>query len=396
VIAATRSLAPDPAVRHRDALLDAASLAPQLGAALGAEVDACALELAHYRVGSRLSTLYRVRAGGRAQRVSARTFASAQRAEEVARQSAPATCDAGLATVFWAYPHDRRIPALPALRDGRLVRYVPERAAIAAWDDAAGRPVGFAKAYGNASGGRAVRAQTALSRALGDDDPHLRVPRVLGWWPDLRLLASEALPGRALIDLDARELEGALARFGAALARLHGLRLPVALPYGGRLPVRIRRVVDAVVRVRPDQAPAARELYRALCQSRRPRYEGDLVTLHGDATVSNALLAEGRVSLIDLDGVALGPASVDFGRMLAWLATRRVLGRIDAAGHDRLRGAFLSGYASLRPLPPAAALRWHCAAATLEGRGRQAVSWLDAEAAEHLGVLLADARGLLA
>jgi aminoglycoside phosphotransferase len=394
VAAATHPLAPDPAVRQRDALLDAESLAPQLAAALGAEVRACALELAHYRVGSRLSTLYRVRAGGRLHRVSARTFPSAARAAEVARQSPPAVCDRGLATVFWAYPHDRRIAALPALRDGRLVRYVPERAAVAAWDDAAGRALGYAKAYGNRSGGRAVRSQGALARVLGQDVPLLRVPRVLGWWPDLRLLASEALPGRPLIALEPRELEHGLHRLGVALARLHGLRLPTELPYGGRLPMRIRRVVDAVARARPDQAAAVRALYRALCAG-RPHGEGELVTLHRDATVRNALLDGDRVSLVDLDGVALGPAAVDFGRLLAWLRTERLLGRIDAPRHDRLRDAFLGGYATLRALPPADALRWHTAAATLEGRGRKAVSWLDPVIGERLGDLLADAREIL-
>jgi aminoglycoside phosphotransferase len=394
MIAATRSLAPDPDVRQRDALLDAEALAPQLAAAVGAEVEHCALELAHYRVGRRLSTLYRVRAGGRVRRVSARTFPSAERARRAAALSEPASCDAGLATVFWAYPHDRRIPGLPALSDGRLVRYVPERAAVAAWQDAAARGLGYAKAYGNRSGGRAVRSQTALARVLGDDDPHLRVPRVLGWWPDLRLLASEALPGQPLIDLPPEALEDGLARFGTALARLHGLRLPTGLPYGGRLTVKLRRIADDVALARPDQGPAAAALYRALCVT-RPRAEGDMVTLHRDATVRNALLADGRVSLIDLDNVALGPASVDFGRLLAWLATRRVLGHIDQATHDRLRDAFLGGYGVLRDLPPADALRWHTAASTLEGRGRKAVAWLDAEIAGQLGPLLADARELL-
>jgi aminoglycoside phosphotransferase len=391
VNAAARSLAPDPAVHQRDALLDAEALAPQLGAALGAEVDACELELAHYRPGRRLSTLYRVRAEGRVRRVSARTFTTPERAAQVAAESWPAVCDPGLATVFWAYPHDRRIPALPTLCEGRLVRYVPERAAVARWHDVGGSAVGYAKAYGNDTGSQAMRAQIALADILGDDDPHLRVPRVLGWWPDLRLLGSEALPGTPLVDLEPIALEPALARFGAALARLHGIELPTALRYGGRLPVKLREITSAIGRVRPDQGAPAQELYRELCRF-RPFDEGPLVTLHCDAQVRNALLHDGRVGLIDLDGVALGPAGIDFGRVLAWLGTQRLLGRFDEATVRRLGDAFLGGYGELRAVPGADALRWHTVAATLEGRGRKAVAWLDADVGGNLGAILADAR----
>ncbi len=55
----------------------------------------------------------------------------------------------------------------------------------------------------------------------------------------------------------------------------------------------------------------------------------------------------------------------------------------------------LAGYASVRPLPAATAVRWYTAAALLTERALRAVTWMRLEALTHLDVLLADARTIL-
>jgi hypothetical protein len=93
--------------------------------------------------------------------------------------------------------------------------------------------------------------------------------------------------------------------------------------------------------------------------------------------------------------MAVGPAAADFGRVLSWLLTSRVLGQMSAREASALRLALLDGYAELRDPPPEAALRWQTAAATLEHSGRKAVAWLDADIGEHLEALFGEAAGLL-
>jgi Ser/Thr protein kinase RdoA (MazF antagonist) len=409
------ALAPDDAVPQRDRLLDTEAMARRFEALLGADgpigVDRCAIELAHYRAGRRLSTLYRVHVGDEEHRVAARTYApgapevltaacDADTARRVGALRALAG-DAELHAVYSTFPHDRKVDAAPIMRPPRssgcvaahLVRYVPERLAVARWDDADGRAVLYAKAYADPATAVA-RGHAALQRALGDRDPHLRLPRVHSALSGERLLVAEALPGRALSTLSGDALEAALYALGTALARLHQLPVPSGLDYGGRLPERLRRAAALIARMRPDARDAAADLHRALGAT-RPRRETGLVPVHRDATVRNALLADGRVGLVDLDDVAAGPPATDFARVLAWLLAQRTFGRITAAEHDRQRAALISGYARLRPPPAEPALRWETAAATLEGRGRKAVTRLDAVSARHLEPLLVDALELV-
>ena len=87
-------------------------------------------------------------------------------------------------------------------------------------------------------------------------------------------------------------------------------------------------------------APAA-ELLAALL-GRHADAAGPDVCLHGDANPRNALLDGDRVSLIDLEDVAAGPAAADLGHVLAGLLCERAAG---GAGGD--------GAAAARPRAPA-------------------------------------------
>jgi Ser/Thr protein kinase RdoA (MazF antagonist) len=114
--------------------------------------------------------------------------------------------------------------------------------------------------------------------------------------------------------------------------------------------------------------------------------------LHGDIHPKNAILAEGRVTLIDVEDLAAGPAAADIGSLLASLRYLRCGNQLPLSEHDTRAEAFLFGYAAVRPLPSRASLGWHTAAALFIERAFRAVTRVRPLGLQHLDELLADAR----
>jgi Ser/Thr protein kinase RdoA (MazF antagonist) len=119
-----------------------------------------------------------------------------------------------------------------------------------------------------------------------------------------------------------------------------------------------------IARARPDAGPAAAQLLARLLE-RRDDAAGPPVALHGDANLRNAILDGGRITLIDFEDTSAGPAAADLGQLLARLRAN------PAAEAER---ALLEGYASVRPVPGEAALRWHTATSTLARLALPAIS----------------------
>src|SRR5688500_11359689 len=127
-------LAPDPAVPHRDDLLDGRRVAELLsGRLLDERVSACERRFAKYRVGDGLRVVYRVAVDGVERHVAARGFpagagAAAYRRALTAAVPAPPLRPVvhvpELEAVFWTFPNDRRLTTLPLLagRSGTLDR----------------------------------------------------------------------------------------------------------------------------------------------------------------------------------------------------------------------------------------------------------------------------------
>jgi Ser/Thr protein kinase RdoA (MazF antagonist) len=122
---------------------------------------------------------------------------------------------------------------------------------------------------------------------------------------------------------------------------------------------------------------------------------GPAVCLHGDLHPKNGIVTQDGVALIDLDQSAAGPAAADVGSLLAGLRYGRRIGLLSGSAERRLSAAFLAGYASTRPLPPMASLRWSMAAALLAERALRAVNRVRPEGLVHLDGLLADAHKAL-
>ena len=240
--AAAMMLAPDPAVPHRDELLDGRRVAELLSGRLldGEPVEDCRRKFAKYRVGEGLRVVYRIAAGGRDHHVAARGFAPGASAVAYHRALSaavpapplrPVVHVPELDAVFWTFPNDRRLTTLPLLagRSGtldrlvgrpsvtpRLVAYSAERSASAECAGEDGRVLAYAKVH---TGDVAERERRRLEDARAAESDCLHVPRVLGTSALDGALAVEAVEGRSLESLDEAELPGALRRLGARWPR---------------------------------------------------------------------------------------------------------------------------------------------------------------------------------
>ena len=389
-------LAPDPALPHRDELLDGRRVAELLSGRLldGEPVEACRRKFAKYRVGDSLRVVYRIAAGGHDHHIAARGFAPGASAVAYHRALAsavpapplrPIVHVPELDAVFWTFPNDRRLSTLPLLagRSGtldrlvgcpsitpRLVAYSAERSASAECAGEDGRVLAYAKVH---TGGVAERERRRLEDARAAESDCLHVPRVIGTSALDGALAVEAVEGRSLEALDEAELPEALRRLGAALATLHD-RSPLPADRFERLDIeRLAKAVSVIARARPDAGPVAAELLARLLGDLGDA-AGPHVYLHGDANLRNAIFDDDRVTLIDFEDASAGHAAADLGQVLARLRVARVIGRLPATAEDELAAALLDGYAEVRATPTDRALRWYTGASILARAALPAVS----------------------
>jgi aminoglycoside phosphotransferase len=404
------ALAPDPGVPGRDVLLDDAAMAERLSRLLSFNgalpIDRYGRGRVKYRVGDSLRVVHELEIAGVPWLVASRTFAG--RSQDVYERAVRGATEAGplravahdreLEAVFWTFPNDRKIGSLAALAPATdtvsrlldrpiartvLAAYAPEKSATAACLDGSGTPVAYAKVFASAEEAAASRhAHEALFEQVGAGHSALRMPAVLAWSPEERMLVVEAVHGRRIDTVFGPDLVQAMRRFGAALACLHSVPVPDGLPSFDRLDlVRQRPAAEIIGRARPDVAAAAARLAGDLADEARA---GEApVCLHGDVHLKNGLLDGRRVALIDLDQAGAGQSAADVGSILAGLRYRALVTDERARG-EKLRGALLEGYASLRELPDPAVLR-----------ALRAVNRIRPHGLAHLGAVLNDARAVL-
>lgn len=417
------ALAADPLLPQRDLLLDEQVIAQRLAAHLGVcgplTLTHCERPWAKYRMGESLRMLHVLQVDGEQVFVSSRTFTGA-RSRAVYRQAMAVAVpcgplhavihDADLDTVFWTFPNDRKLTTLQVLttfhedytailgrpwRHSRLVGYAPERAAVVQCLDDQGDVLAYAKVFTGEGGGRSAPIHHTLAQRLPDHDPHVRLPRHLAYVAPHRLLLLEAMAGQRLTELTGHDLHTGLRCLGAALARFHTLPPPPAVPQLQRPgAAHLHQAAQLLGRARPDVARLADNLASRLVD-RWQEPTADLVCLHGDVKPQNSILHHGRVTLLDLDQVAMGPASVDLGGLLSVLRAYCWSGVFPPGRERALASAILEGYAAVRPLPEPSTLCWYTAAALLVERALRAVSQLRMPALLHLETMLADAMALL-
>jgi aminoglycoside phosphotransferase (APT) family kinase protein len=395
--------ATDPALPHRDLLLDQDAAREHLTSLLGRPVDDCDLVRVKYRIGESLRVTYRTRVDGRDELRTVRAFRGGDSHSAYRRAAGAGVLhDPALDAVWWTFPQDRRLrdlgdllrpaPDLAALapgwQAGELVEYSPERAATFRAVDAAGHPVGYAKAYAPGTVDVADRARRYARIAAVLAGGGISSPVPLGSSVARTVLLMQPMPGVQWGELDGTALAAAVRRLGTAVATLHdsGDRAAEGLPRFARLDV--RRVVHSghlVAIARPDVAARAIRLADRLADGPPPG--GPPVTLHGDCHPKNALIDGDAIALIDLDQAGIGPAAADIGSLLARLHQDGDTGA--------MRAAFLAGYRTVRALPPEGSLRWHTAAALVAERAIRAVNRVHQPTLDRLGDLIKTADDVL-
>ena len=381
-------LAFDPAVPHRDRLLDAGAMHDQLSLIDGGPASAWRVVKVKYQPGRDLRIVYRD--GGAADRlIVARTVPHSQE------------------TRFRLFPRDRRLPLLPdvmapaaplrSLVDGawtasRLAGYAPEKCAVVAClNGNPDRPLAYAKLFAHPEEARAAFAiAVAVADRFAGRAAGCAVPRPLCFEGTHHLLFVEAAHGRRLTALGEDAAIDATRRLGGALAELHdsGIDLPVA--GGGRTSDRqLEHAAALIAAARPERGAAAAALARRLMGT-RPR-SSSFVPLHGDVHIKNAVLDGERLWLIDFDQAYTGPASADLGSFLAVLRVDALIGARTPERAAALATAFLGGYADVRPLPPAAELRWQTSAALFAERAQRGITRMRRDVLVRLPTVLDEA-----
>jgi aminoglycoside phosphotransferase len=412
-------LAADPMLPARDVLLDPGSAAGLLGAHSRAAVSDAVLVRTKYRIGESLRVLYRVTVEGSEHLVAGRMSPPGQQVSTACPPTAsagplpPVFVSGGLDTVWWNFPHDRRLRGVgdllgpePGLVEDcgladqwtstEVVQWTPERGLTVRAVGPTGTTVAYVKAYAPGTvdvTGLAARYDLAAEQLAGDRVlGALRAPRALAALPARDLLVLEPVPGRPWLGLAPADASRTFALLGRSIAVLHEQSVAAAAATGlggfGRFGLpRLLRGAELVATARPDLAVAARRLAARL-ETTAPTGQQEVV-LHGDCHPGNLLVGEDGVSLIDLDQSGLGPAAADLGSLLARLQHGMLAGERTEAVTMELGEAFLAGYSEVRPPPSPSCLRWYIAAALLGEQAVRSVNRVRGPALARLDALLA-------
>jgi Ser/Thr protein kinase RdoA (MazF antagonist) len=418
------SLMADRVLPQRDLLLDPEFMTGLFSRELGVNgpivVDGCEHLRTTYRAGESLRVAYRVSAGGQSSIVAGRAFpeGGSRRSLDQERSGVvscgpfrPVFRHAETESIFWAFPNDRKIANLHSLVDipqemaelftprwtkNSVVAYAPEKCATVQCLTAQDDVLAYAKIYADDHDQTCFRTYMALRQSAESERVEVHFPEVLYHSARHHIFILQALRGRRMADVQGREVFGAFARLGQALACLHTLPVPAHLQEFPRFtPSHMKLAANGIGLVRPDLAQLASELCDVLCQRKRELNE-PAVCLHGDVHPKNGILLEKGVALIDLDQASVGPPAADLGSLLAALRYERHIGSLTESAERTLDDVFLTGYQQFGMLPEPESLRWHMAAGLFAERAFRAVSRIRLRGLQCLPELLMDAMHLLA
>lgn len=402
-------LANDPALPQRDVLVDEAVMAEYLSHLIAGQgdfgINTCRRLRTKYRVGASLRVLYEVSGNGQSYRIAARAF---PRTQPVTNQfdSTREIRAPELNTIFWIFPHDRKIKNLavlnnlPAnLRDiggrewvkSRIVGHAPEKSVTVQCLDRDQRVLGYAKIYAGNEGRSIYDAYKAIHYALKDGVVQLRIPRALSYSAAHHLLLLESVPGVPLSVLQPADREAAYRRLGESLRKLHRLNPPATTTKTTRLtPHGLARAAAIIAQAHPKAAEPAQQLADKLIAGYDEIAETNPVLLHGDLHPKNVIVDDERLFLLDLDQAASGAAALDLAGVIAGLHCEACLGLLTDDECSSLITAFVKGYGD-NP----ASLCWYVAAALLEERALRAVTRIRFGGLQKLPEILRTAAAVL-
>ena len=320
-----------------------------------------------------------------------------------------AAWDRGTGVVLRAFPYDPDLPTLPAALDPAAIgpvlgRAMPEVAGeqSVAWcevsvahypregpcvlryhaqagpDDAVPQPLAYGKVYPDARGALVSQVLTLLAGGLVlyPGTGKVRLPCLLAYLPEFRLVLTEAIRGTAALPAllaGLRPANGAsspqsnepparvldmISAAGAAAAALHAVRPGPGQP---SLPdsLSVRTLADELTSLRPELAlvqpiwpDVAARVTTAVTELSEQGSRADgrpPVLSHGDFTPGQLLAdldGSGELGLVDFDAACQAEPALDLGRFLAYLhvtAVRRAGPGVRPALAN-LTAAFLDSY----------------------------------------------------
>lgn len=198
----------------------------------------------------------------------------------------------------------------------------------------------------------------ALRRELEVVEPHVRIPRFVGYEPALGLVLIEGIPGRPeiapLLKTGAENGRGnepllnrTVETAGFVAARVHGC---AARPRHSRLLTdEVAQLQGELRLLEPLDNLIATRLHRQLSGIVDSAEVTDgRVFSHGDFTPSQLLFEESRIGLIDFDNLCMAEPEMDLGQFCAYLGAATVKAQHAGGKNDGmsewLRGRFLVSY----------------------------------------------------
>lgn len=366
----------------------------------GDHVEACEVERVKYRPRRNCTVSYRLRilrsADGSEyeQRVSARLcpiddaltrLVRAQRKPQAPSLAGPSLrLLAAQDMLTWWWPNDSKLAAPRVLADRdrlttdtvpalvralglgegarcvdhtqEVVQYVPESRLTVRLQltvETSARTTETHRVFGKA--GRepaAAEAHEILLQVHGSEasrEGRLHVPRPLLLDAEGGVFWQEGLGGRPLLDAPIAQSRGLMPELGAQLAALHAL--PLALARVADAPQQLRQL-QAVAEVMHWNFPRLRKTTetsaRALADGWTRWAALPLRPLHGDLHPRNVLVDGERLSLIDLDGMRMGPVELELGSWIADAISRSVLAGKDPFSDAPAWRALLQAYGDAR------------------------------------------------
>jgi len=173
----------------------------------------------------------------------------------------------------------------------------------------------------------------------------LNMPLPVGYLFPYRLFLQEKIEGKRLGNIvDSPLLPEIMRETARQLATLHRLSIPLVSRRRPQVEAEfVNRWAKLLIEVCPDMAARIENLANQITSSLlvRAKMTG---TVHGDFQNTNALVNETKVTLIDLDEVALGDPLSDVGRLLSSMRipALRQFGKLNAL--KEAQEAFLSAY----------------------------------------------------
>lgn len=338
------------------------------------EVTACEIERVKYRpqrnciVGYKLTL--RDADSEREQRLYAGTFAPEDAAARFEKASSsdgitspvfpPVTLIRALNMVVWAFPHERKLKALPLLADPERLRrnlmpdvvrsrwgegweiencssaisnYFPEHSCCVNVTLTLRHPTRGARQVWEVIGKNryddtgAQTQQVMAALCANANDEVSFAPPIL-YQSEQRLLWQERVAGVTLHSLLTRGVnrDALLVRVARAIAALHGMT--IESPRRVTLADLIDRLAASkkvISAARPSCAAVLRQTTDMLVGNAERLNDSRDGVWHGDLHTKNILVSATQICLVDMDGVSVGPPLAELGSFLAELIYRQCL-----------------------------------------------------------------------